>query len=181
MGSRPTRDLEVIDELSHLPWEDYKEETVQSIKFILHGEFEIHVQKVTGIKDHDRIDNILAPICARKRDDLSDPFVIGWLGTTKIFETNCLSNRTTNAIFDETFNVPVCHSSKYITLEVEDRDVVGTDHIGQVVCETKDLEEKLIIEGWFRLLSKWKGKPSGWLKITIQYQPKYTLNYMKKE
>ena len=93
-----------------------------------------------------------APISALKmiKQDLTDPFVTGHLGQSLIFETSVLKNRRSMR-WDEEFRIPVCHTSKYIVISVNDRDFLGKNFIASTAIQTEDLDEFLVIEGWFNL------------------------------
>ena len=79
---------------------------------------------------------------------------------------NCL-----NPVWDEKFNVPVCHQAKDIEFKVKDREHVGSATVGFFKIRAEDViggEEK---DGWYDLNVGGGGETQGEVHIKIQFFP----------
>lgn len=102
----------------------------------------------------------------------SDPYVIVMLAGAKVARTRVISNDV-NPKWNEHFSIPVAHHLHQISFIVKDRDVIGSQLIGEVVIPADHVLNDAVVDGWFDLLNP-QGKPchpGAKLGITIRYSP----------
>jgi len=137
----------------------------------LHGVLRIHVNCAEDLPDTDTaFFNI-------DRKDVTDPYVSGYLGKARVFKTRYINNEL-NPVWDEHFNVDVCHCAHSLTINVEDKEHIGAAHIASCSIRTEDLVSGEPIEGWHDLMNG--EEPQGRLNMTLQYVPKEALEELKE-
>ncbi len=103
------------------------------------------------------------------RNDLTDPFVVGRIGSARIFKSRSLSNEV-NPLWDEVFHVYVCHNAAALKIVVQDKEHVGEEEVGSCSIPAEDLLGGETVEGWFTLL---KGETQvGTIHLSVTYTPK---------
>ena len=132
-----------------------------------HGRLKVRVIAAENLPD---TDNFMWGI---DKDDKTDAYVTGDLGGARLFKTRYISNDL-NPVWDESFNVYVCHHASSFELRVKDKEHVGAVFVAGAIIPAADLESGDEVEGWFDLLN---GEEScGQIHISIQYIAKNDLN-----
>ena len=128
----------------------------------LHGTLKVHVNCAEDLPDTDtaffNIDG----------KDVTDPYVSGYLGKARLFKTRYITNDL-NPVWDEHFNVDVCHCASSLTVNLKDKEHIGAAFIASTVIRTEDLLGGDPVEGWFDLQNG--DKACGRLNMSVQYVP----------
>ena len=134
---------------------------------LLHGRIRICINEARDLPDMDK-----TLLCK----DVTDPFVHGGIGEARLFKTDHKDNQL-NPIWNESFNVHVCHYAKTLDIIVEDKDWNDNEFVGSVSFSTKKLSKEKLIGGpkgdWFPI---WKdGKSCGEIKLSMKFTSKDAL------
>ena len=139
-------------------------------KEFLHGKLWVKVGAAENLPDTDTcFFNIDA-------DDYTDPFVVGMLGTAKIFKTRHINN-TLNPVWNEEFDVYVCHKASSLDINVKDKEHVSDDHVASCSIDHSRIIGGETISDWFILYSK--GQEMGKISLEIKFTPKAELDEHK--
>ena len=109
-----------------------------------HGKFKVHIIAAEDLPD---TDNFMWGI---DRDDKTDAYVTGDLGSARLFKTRYISNDL-NPVWDETFDIYVCHHASSFELRVKDKEHVGAVFVASTQIQASDLETGEPIEGWLNV------------------------------
>jgi len=131
---------------------------------MVRGELEVEVIAARDLPDTDNIFFNIGKLIDKK--DVTDPFVTGFLGPCKVLMTSVKDN-TMEPVWNEKFQVPVCHVADKLTLRVQDKDHAWAEAIGDVVFTVEQLKEEEI-SGWFDILNS-NGKKNGELEIAVKF------------
>ena len=128
-----------------------------------HGRLKVHVIEAQDLPDTDTaFFNI-------DYGDLTDPYVTGDLGPARLFKTryipNCLS-----PVWDEKFNIYVCHPATNFILKVKDKEHVGAVFVAETSISAEELASGEVVEGWYDLLNG--ENVLGKINVSVQYIPK---------
>lgn len=135
----------------------------ESKLIFLHGRIHIHIDRAEDLPD---TDTVFFNIDGK---DITDPYVTGTLSTARIFKTKFVLNEL-NPVWDESFDVWVCHHANSVKIDVKDKEHVGATFIATCSVRCKELLSGNLIEGWFDLQNG--DKDQGRLKMSLQYFPK---------
>ena len=98
--------------------------------------------------------------------DVTDPYVTCEVGPARLIKTKYIANEL-NPVWDEKFDVLVCHNANSLRFNVKDKEHIGAADIGSCQIRVEDLLSGETIDGWFDLMSQDQGR----LKISVQYVP----------
>merc|ERR1719339_699707 len=129
---------------------------------VMCGELEIEVLEARKLPDTDTF--FLSKLVNRK--DVTDPYVSGYLDTTKVFMTSIKDN-SLNPRWNEKFHVTVCHQASQLRLDVADKDHARSEAIGSVTLNLAQLEGGGV-GGWHKIIDK-RGKRQGELKLNAKF------------
>ena len=129
----------------------------------LHGLLKAHIIKAIDLPDTD------TAFVNIDRKDYTDPYVVGNLGTARVFKTRYVCN-SLNPEWNEKFDVYVCHEASCLKIHVKDKEHIGSDVIASTSISAKALAAGKKIEDWFDL--KCEDQPCGKICLSIQYIPK---------
>ncbi|CAO3589263.1 unnamed protein product [Absidia cylindrospora] len=111
-----------------------------------------------------------------KEEDLigkNDPYVEFWIDSKYKQRTKELSN-TNNPVFNQTFTFPLSQGSRDYKLhfQVYDKDVVGSDKIGDVTVDFADIvQQNRPVDDWYKLTGKTGLRSHGELRLAISFVP----------
>ena len=126
----------------------------------LHGRLVFNIDRAEDLPD---TDTAFFNIAGK---DVTDPFVTGEIGPVWLFKTRYLNN-TLNPVWEEKFSIPVCQESDNITINVKDKEHIGSAHVASLSFACEDVVQGKEIEGWFDLENN--GENYGRIKMSIQY------------
>lgn len=132
---------------------------------MVRGELDVTIIAARDLPDTDNIFFNIGKLIDKK--DVTDPFVTGYLGPCKVLMTSVKDN-TMEPVWNEKFQVPVCHMADKFVLKVQDKDHAWAEAIGDVVLMIDQLNDG-DISGWFDILDS-NGKPNGELEISVKLQ-----------
>ena len=132
---------------------------------LLHGRLAFFIDRAEDLPDTDTaFFNI-------SQKDKTDPFVSGEIGPTWLFKTRYINN-TLNPVYEEKFSVQVCQEAENITINVRDKENIGSAHVATLNFPCEEVVQGDEIEGWFDLDNN--GETNGKIKMSIQFFPKDT-------
>ncbi|CAO3646829.1 unnamed protein product [Cunninghamella blakesleeana] len=110
-----------------------------------------------------------------KEEDLvgkNDPYVEFWIDSKYKQRTKQLNN-TNNPVFNQTFTFPLTSGSsdRKITFQVYDKDLVGSDKIGDVTYDFSDVVQGRSVDEWLKLKGKIGLRSHGELHVVLQFVP----------
>ena len=129
----------------------------------LHGKLRIHVMQAENLPD---TDTCLWNIQGK---DLTDPYVTGQLGSARMFKSKYISNDL-NPVWDEVFNLYVCHHANTLKISVRDKEHIGDTYIASCTIRVADIVSGNIVDGWFDLIRGEKIR--GRIQLSVQFTPK---------
>jgi len=138
----------------------------------LHGFLRIDIIEARDLPDTD------STFFNISRGDWTDPFVTVWLDQTELAKTAFLQNNL-NPVWEESFNIPVCHHANTIKFSVMDREHIGAETVGHVLLSTDEVMSGEHLEGWFDLVVSNSGETQGGVHIALQLFPMETLSVGK--
>ncbi|MCL4148453.1 UNVERIFIED_CONTAM: hypothetical protein GTU68_052418 [Idotea baltica] len=129
----------------------------------LHGALKIYVDKAVNLP------NLDTSLLSFKNSDVSDPYIDiivedMYQEKWKVATTSVIDNNL-NPVWNETFDINICHQVTSVKFIVKDKDVLSADVIGTVTIRAEDLVSASQISGDFELYVK--GKPKKKSKITL--------------
>ena len=133
----------------------------------LHGVLKVQIIKAVDFPEPDTaLFNI-------NRKDYTDPYVVGDLGTARLFKTRyvCKIQKFKNPEWNEKFDVYVCHEASCLKIHVKDKEHIGSDVIGSTSISAEVIAAGKKIEDWFDLKCE-EDQPCGKICLSIQYIPK---------
>ena len=121
--------------------------------------------KVIAAENLPDTDTVLFNIDA---DDYTDPYVVGNLGTARIFKTKYIKNDL-NPKWDEEFDLDVCHRASNLEIHVRDKEHIGDTHVAMCAIPLSHIIEGEIINNWFPLV---KGdEEMGKINLEVHFTP----------
>merc|ERR1712126_277417 len=127
---------------------------------MIRGDLEVTILEARDLPDTDNF------LFGMFKEDVTDPFVSGYLDTTKIFMTSIKDN-TLNPIWNEKFHIPLCHQAVQLRLDVSDKDHTRNEAIGSVWMSLAQLCGDGV-EGWHTIMSS-RGKRKGELNFSAKF------------
>ncbi|SAM08432.1 hypothetical protein [Absidia glauca] len=109
-----------------------------------------------------------------KGEDLigkNDPYVEFWIDSKYKQRTKELSN-TNNPVFNQTFTFPLSQGSSdhKIHFTVLDKDLVGSDKIGEVTVDFADIiQQNRPVDEWYKITGKTGLRSHGELRLAISF------------
>ncbi|KAI9258849.1 C2 domain-containing protein [Phascolomyces articulosus] len=102
----------------------------------------------------------------------NDPYVELWLDEDYKQRSSNITG-TNNPVWNETFSFNVAQSShsKKLCIKVLDKDLVGTDKIGDTKVDLKDVYTGKEFDGWVKLPAKLGLTSHGELHLRIHFTP----------
>ncbi len=135
---------------------------------LLHGRLYIKVIQAENLPDTDtaffNIDG----------DDVTDPYVCGSLGTARLFKTRYIHNDL-NPVWNEPFDVYVCHCASSLKIDVRDKEHIGDTHVATCMIGTERIASGETIDEYFDLI-KGDNEDVGKLRLELKYTPKEELS-----
>ena len=128
---------------------------------VIRGELDIDIIGARNLPD---TDNFFFSIFKK---DLTDPFVCGYLGSTKILMTSVKDNNL-NPVWREHFHIQLCHRSDSLRFVVQDKDHAWSESIGEVVVSFYDLSNGPV-SGWYPIMDP-RGCQQGQLQLRVTFQ-----------
>ena len=128
---------------------------------VIRGELMIDIVAARNLPD---TDNFFFSIFKK---DLTDPFVSGYLGSTKILMTSVKDN-TLDPVWREQFHIQLCHRSDSLRFVVQDKDHAWSQSIGEVTVSFYDLSNGPV-SGWYPIIDP-RGNQQGQLQIRVTFQ-----------
>ena len=128
---------------------------------LLIGNLEFHIERAKDLPNTDYE--------GWTGSDLTDPFVVGSIGNTKLFNTTTKDN-SLNPVWDERFLVPVNTIEKFIKIQIQDEEVlIPSEEVGTVFIPCDKLVRGDEMKGWFDL--DFHGRNRGQIKMLIKFYP----------
>ena len=128
---------------------------------VIRGELDIQIIAARNLPDTDNF------LFSMFKKDLTDPFVTGYLGSTKILMTSVKDN-TLEPRWDEQFHIQLCHKSDSLRFIVQDKDHAWSECIGEVSVSFYDISNGPV-SGWFPIINH-KGRQQGQLQLKVTFQ-----------
>lgn len=101
--------------------------------------------------------------------DVTDPFVTLKMGDVELFRTKTIKDDL-NPKWDEKQVINVYQELENITVNVRDKESIGSVHVASVSVASEKFSKGNAIEGWFNL--KNNGEERGKIKMSVQFFPK---------
>ena len=136
-------------------------------KVLLHGKLWVKVIAAENLPD---TDTVLFNVDA---DDYTDPYVVGNLGTARIFKTRYIKNEL-NPVWNEEFDLDVCHRASNLEINVRDKEHIGDTHVATCAIALSRIIEGETISDWFTLYKKEKER--GKINLEIKFTPKESID-----
>ena len=127
---------------------------------LLHGRLAFYIDRAEDLPDTD------TAFFNFSKKDVTDPFVSGELGGVWLFKTRYINNQL-NPVWDEKFSIPVCQEAENITINVRDKEHIGSAHVASLSIPCDDVIQGEEVEGWFDLDNN--GTACGQIKLSIQF------------
>jgi phospholipase D1/2 len=121
-------------------------------KTLLHGHLILKIIEARNLPD---MESSLAKLMNKR--DVTDAFVEAWLGGARVAKTSIIKNNL-NPVWNETYNLDVCHFVDKLRFEIRDKDQAYSEYIGAVEIPTDSLLTEEIIHGWFPILKSNDGQ-----------------------
>merc|ERR1712157_581922 len=109
----------------------------------------------------------------RSNTNVTDPYVevethveektTGHIATTRTVKDNL------NPVWDEKFEIALCHEIDSIVFKVKDKDIVTDDNIGTVTIPAEEIAKGEKIENWFKI--EGKRVDNGSIRLSMHYIP----------
>ena len=136
------------------------------------GFLKVHIEQAENLPNTDTSLSL-------SKKDLTDPFVTLKMGKVELLKTKTIKNDL-NPKWDEKQLISVYQELEDITINVRDKESIGSVHVGSVGFAKEKFSEGTAIEGWFDLKNKdqERGRHSskksygGKIKISVQFFPK---------
>ena len=104
---------------------------------VIRGLLEIEIVEARNLPDTDKF------LFSMFKKDLTDPYVSGYIGATKILMTSIKDNNL-NPSWGETFSIQLCHRREMLRLVVQDKDHAWSEKIGEVSISFDELKSRVI-------------------------------------
>ena len=130
---------------------------------LLHGRLAFYIDRAEDLPDTDTAFFNLS------KKDKTDPFVTGELGDVWLFKTRCIKNSLI-PVFQEKFSIPVCQEAENITINIRDKEKLGSAHVASLSIPCVAVMLGCEIEGFFDLVNN--GEACGRIKLSVKFFPK---------
>lgn len=128
----------------------------------LHGHVQIKIKQARNLPD---MESWFSKLSSRK--NVTDAYVDVRLGSARLARTKYVAD-SLNPSWNETYRREVCHFTDMLRFEVNDKDTIGSDHIGVASIPTASLIGEKSVKGWLDIEGE-DGSKNGQLKVSVKY------------